>query len=72
MSCNIQNGDRVMVTDDGFVCLFNDDDNEVIRILNTIFASARPYKIEYRIENSSKINENAASYYPYFIRPDYY
>jgi hypothetical protein len=41
MTCDIQNGDRVMVTDDGFICLFNDNDEQVIKILNTIFASAR-------------------------------
>jgi hypothetical protein len=41
MTCDIQNGDRVMVTDDGFICLFNDNDEQVIKILNTVFASAR-------------------------------
>jgi hypothetical protein len=30
-----------MVTDDGFVCVFNENEEQVIRILNTIFASAR-------------------------------
>jgi hypothetical protein len=41
MTYDRQNGDRVMITDDGFICLFNDNDEQVIEILNTIFASAR-------------------------------
>jgi hypothetical protein len=39
--CDIQNADRVVITDDGFVCIFEDNDDQVIRILNTIFVSAR-------------------------------
>jgi hypothetical protein len=32
---------RIMVTDDGFVCFFLEDDHQVIKFLNTVFASAR-------------------------------
>jgi hypothetical protein len=41
LNFQIGTGDRVMVTDDGFICLFNNSDEQVVYILNTIFASAR-------------------------------
>jgi hypothetical protein len=41
INCHIQTGDRVLVSDDGFVCVFNQNEEQVVKILNTIFASAR-------------------------------